>query len=156
MRVLLPVDGSKWSDEAVRAVITAFRPEEAQVRVLSVIEPIHVYLSAAMIPHIAHDSPQIEAERKQQANELVRRIAETLRKAGFAATQAIDNGDPRTKIIDHATKWDADLIVVGSHGLRGLAKLMLGSVSEAVMRHAKCSVQVVRMRIRGKRGGTAT
>ncbi|MFY9574809.1 MAG: universal stress protein [Blastocatellia bacterium] len=49
-------------------------------------------------------------------------------------------------MIDESNAWDADLIVVGSHGYRGLTKLWLGSVSQAVAAHAKCSVEIVRTR----------
>jgi nucleotide-binding universal stress UspA family protein len=47
-------------------------------------------------------------------------------------------------ILDCATKWKADLIVVGSHGKNGIQRLLLGSVSEYVATHAKCSVEIVR------------
>jgi nucleotide-binding universal stress UspA family protein len=50
-------------------------------------------------------------------------------------------------ILDDAEKWPADLIVLGSHGLKGLNRFLLGSVSDAVSRHAACSVQVVRVRV---------
>jgi nucleotide-binding universal stress UspA family protein len=48
-------------------------------------------------------------------------------------------------ILDTAAKWHADLIVIGSHGRKGLDRFLLGSVSEAVARHAPCSVQIVRV-----------
>ena len=47
-------------------------------------------------------------------------------------------------ILDEAERWGADLIVVGSHGRRGLKRLWLGSVSQAVVSQAKCSVEIVR------------
>jgi nucleotide-binding universal stress UspA family protein len=49
-------------------------------------------------------------------------------------------------ILDEAEKWKADLIVVGSHGYPAWERLLLGSVSQAVVSHAKCSVEVVRVR----------
>lgn len=62
----------------------------------------------------------------------------------------IVRGHPKHAIIDEAEAWDADLIVVGSHGYRGLTKLWLGSVSQAVASHAKCSVEIVRSRERAE------
>ena len=53
-------------------------------------------------------------------------------------------GDIRDTIIDAAAEWRADLIVVGSHGQRGIQRFLLGSVAEFVARHAKCSVEIVR------------
>ena len=55
-------------------------------------------------------------------------------------------GPPRTVILDEAERWGADLIVVGSHGYRAWERFLLGSVSQAVVSHAKCSVEVVRCR----------
>jgi len=69
---------------------------------------------------------------------------ETLRKAGFKADWAILGGAAKSKIIDHAAKWHADLIVLGSHGYTGMERFLLGSVSDAVARHARCSVEIVR------------
>ena len=52
---------------------------------------------------------------------------------------------PKTAILDEAENWQADLLVVGSHGYPTWERLLLGSVSQAVVSHAKCSVEVVRM-----------
>ena len=52
--------------------------------------------------------------------------------------------NPRTVIIDEAKKWNADLIVVGSHGRTGLTRLLLGSVAQAIVVHGPCSIEVVR------------
>jgi nucleotide-binding universal stress UspA family protein len=68
----------------------------------------------------------------------------TLENVGFRPTTAVKEGDPRTEIINMASEWHADLIMVGSHGRTGLDRLLMGSVSEAVARHAPCSVQIVR------------
>ena len=53
-------------------------------------------------------------------------------------------GSPREVILDEADHWGANLIVVGSHGYRGLTRFLLGSVSQAIASHAKCSVEIVR------------
>jgi nucleotide-binding universal stress UspA family protein len=53
-------------------------------------------------------------------------------------------GPPRAVILDEAESWDADLIVVGSHGYRAWERFLLGSVSQSIVSHAKCSVEVVR------------
>jgi nucleotide-binding universal stress UspA family protein len=75
-----------------------------------------------------------------------------LRKAGFRTSQAIVRGDARAALLDRAGEWKPDLIVVGSHGLKGLNRLLMGSVSEAVVRHAACSVQVVRVQRNARPG----
>jgi len=55
-------------------------------------------------------------------------------------------GDPKIAILDEAERWGADLIVVGTHGYTSMQRLWLGSVSRAVVSHAKCSVEIARRR----------
>ena len=66
-------------------------------------------------------------------------------KAGFKVQTAVEEGDPKSKILDHATRWGADIIVLGSHGRKGFEHFLMGSVSESVVRHAPCSVEIVRI-----------
>jgi nucleotide-binding universal stress UspA family protein len=146
MRILLAIDDSKSSQEAVRKLIAQARTRGNQVRVLNVVESIGAYISAGLIPHVVSEAPQIEEDRLRQAKDLVRRVARQLREAGFKTSEAVEKGEPKSLIIDHANHWNADLIVLGSHGWKGLNRFLLGSVSEAVVRHAGCSVQVVRIR----------
>lgn len=146
MRILLPVDESPYSEAALNALVAEFKPRGTQVRVLYVVEPITAYLTAGLVPELVTASAQIERSREKEAEALLNKMAATLRKAGFAAVTTVDTGDPTGVILDHAKQWPADLIVMGSHGLRGLSRLLMGSVSDAVVRHADCSVQVVRMR----------
>jgi nucleotide-binding universal stress UspA family protein len=88
-------------------------------------------------------APELEGQ-KQPARALVNHIAKELRDAGFKADTAIKVGDIREVIIDSAADWHADLIVLGSHGKRGLQRFLLGGVSEFVARHAGCSVELIR------------
>jgi nucleotide-binding universal stress UspA family protein len=65
--------------------------------------------------------------------------------AGFNVTTIAKEGDPKADVIDVAAEWRADLIMLGSHGRKGLDRFLVGSVSEAVALHAPCSVQIVRV-----------
>jgi len=78
------------------------------------------------------------------ASALVNRVAGTLRTMGFKATPSVVSGHAEGAILQAAREWKPDLIVLGSHGRRGLDRLLLGSVAEGVMRHAPCSVELVR------------
>jgi nucleotide-binding universal stress UspA family protein len=80
----------------------------------------------------------------KQAKEVVARTAESVRRAGFKTDSLVAEKEIRTGILDTAGDWRADLIVLGSHGEKGLRKFLLGSVAEFVARHAHCSVLVVR------------
>jgi nucleotide-binding universal stress UspA family protein len=149
MKILLAVDDSEFSLQAVRTLVAQIRREGAEVRVMHVVEPAFNYVSAdmgvALIPYL----PKIEEERRSDAQKLVLRMTQMLRDAGFQAKEIVEEGDPKHKILDSATEWGADLIVLGSHGRTAWGRFLLGSVSEAVARHAKCSVQVVRMKNAG-------
>jgi nucleotide-binding universal stress UspA family protein len=151
MRILLAIDDSKFSQEAIRSLLKQVQPKGNLVRVLHVIAPISAYISAGMTPHLVPYVAEVEEDRRKQAKTLVQGAARKLRKAGFRAKEIVDAGDPKVKIIDRAAEWHADLIVLGSHGWKGLSRFLMGSVSEAVTRHAGCSVEVVRSRNTVKR-----
>jgi len=88
-------------------------------------------------------APELQGQLKQ-ARESVARIAEILRKAGFKAESRVAENEIRTEILNVAEDWHADVIVLGSHGEKGLKKFLMGSVAESIAHHAHCSVQIVR------------
>lgn len=141
MKILVGIDDSKFSEEALRAIVAQIRPQDAEVRVVHVLQPI----TLLQVPQMsAKYAPELEAQAKQ-AQELVERAGKTLRSAGFRASGLVEQGDIRLKIIDAAAEWEADLIVVGSHGRTAIHRMLLGSVSEYVARNARCSVEIVRI-----------
>ena len=143
MRILLAIDGSKFSEAATQAVVAQARPQKTEVRVVYVID-IHT----PQLPEMMVEYPGIEHARDAQrgpAEAIVAKTAELLRSKGLQVTTAVELGDPKSKIIDAAEDWHADLIVHGSHGKTGLDRFLTGSVADAVARHASCSVEVVRI-----------
>lgn len=91
---------------------------------------------------------EIQAAREEglkRGKELVEHTKALVAKADFTVTTAIEEGDPRFAIADYAAQWKADLVVVGSHGRKGLGRLLIGSVAEYVVRHAHCAVLIVRV-----------
>ena len=140
MKVLVGVDESTFSGDVLKAIVRQFRAEDTEIRVLHVLQPIAFEAPPQMgMGYI----PELD-DLKQPALELVARAAKELSTAGFKVDTAVTIGDVRATIIDSAADWHADLIVVGSHGQRGLARFLIGSVAEFVARHAACSVQIVR------------
>jgi nucleotide-binding universal stress UspA family protein len=116
MRILVAVDDSEFSQAALRALIKQISPQNSEVRVLHVVEPI----STAPPPQMAAGyAPELEPELAD-AQKLVQKAAETLQGAGFSVSTAVEQGDVREKIVDHAAEWGADLIITGSHGRRGI------------------------------------
>jgi nucleotide-binding universal stress UspA family protein len=139
MKILIGVDHSEFSGDLVRVMVKQLRSEHAEVLVLHVLQQV-----TQAVPEMAFGyAPEMAGERRS-AQVLVERIATELRSAGFKADTAVEVADVRDGIIDAATRWRADLIVVGSHGENGIRRFLLGSVAESVARHANCSVQIVR------------
>ncbi|MGB2627569.1 MAG: universal stress protein [Candidatus Acidiferrum sp.] len=140
MRILLASDASKYSEVAARTISTEFRTQGTEVLVLQAVAPALYGVPPQMAQGYA---PELQDQLKQ-ASESVERIAETLRKAGFKAESRVLENEIRSAILDAAHDWNADLIVLGSHGEKGLRKFLMGSVAESVARHAQCSVLIVR------------
>jgi nucleotide-binding universal stress UspA family protein len=149
MKILLAVDESSYSAEAVRAVAERPWPRGTTIRVLSVVEWLVPPLmsSAAQLPYdTAGSLQQMREQRVQTANDLTSKVASSLAEKGLATETAVRDGDPRSVIVDEAKDWPADLIVVGSHGYTGITRWLMGSVAQSVVSHAPCSVEVVRGR----------
>ena len=97
------------------------------------------------------DTPVLEsarAEAMKRSQDAIERAREILDAAGLKSSESISvlMEPARTIVLNEAVEWGADLIVMGSHGYRGIDRLLLGSVSESVAMHAACSVEVIRRR----------
>jgi nucleotide-binding universal stress UspA family protein len=144
MKTLLAIDDSNFSEAALQAVIAQNHSKDTEVKVLHVVELPSLLVAREMGGYDASLEAVWDQETKQ-AQTLVAKAAETLSAHGFKATVVVKQGDPKSMIIDVATEWKADLIVLGSHGRKALDRFLMGSVSEATVRHAPCSVEVVRI-----------
>ena len=130
-RVLFATDGSEISQVAAQALAGRPWPERSEFRIVSVEEPWLI--------------------RPTNATVNSKSAGDALASTGLKATATVLSGNPREVILEEAKKWNADLIVVGSHSRRGFKRLLLGSVSEAVAMNAHCSVVVVRDPARSSR-----
>jgi nucleotide-binding universal stress UspA family protein len=144
MKTLLAVDGSSFSRTACELVASQMRPQGAEVLVLQVVEPFFYSTPPQMAPGYAPEMVERLQDLLKQAEGSVAQAAESLRTAGFTVHTRVVEAEVRTGILDVAAEWHADVIVLGSHGRRGLERFMLGSVAESVARHARCSVLIVR------------
>lgn len=145
MKILLAVDGSSPSQAAIDAVAHRPWPAATTVRILSVIQPYTPPATEFVLAGATLE--EIRERQTTEADGLTKHAGEQIAASGrLSAETAIREGDPRTAIVDAADEWQADLIVVGSHGRTGLKRLMLGSVAQSVVAHAHCSVEVVRHR----------
>lgn len=148
MKILLAIDDSKFSEAAIGAVIRQAKPQETEVRVLHVIEPVPIYPDGQAWGY-GPEASQVLEEQRKEAEGLINRAGQRLRDAGFSVTTATEEGNPKVVILDSASAWYADLIVVGSHGRNALERFLMGSVSEAIARHANCSVEIARIQTGG-------
>jgi nucleotide-binding universal stress UspA family protein len=146
MKILLAIDGSACSDAAVEEVGRRPWPDGSSIKVLTTFElPTPPTPEGWALP--ANYFAEMDLALHQQARNTVDRALAKL-KPKLARTVSLDAqilpGPPRIVVLDQAENWGADLIVVGSHGYRAWERFLLGSVSQAVVSHAKCSVEVVR------------
>jgi nucleotide-binding universal stress UspA family protein len=148
MKVLLAVDESEYSAGAATAVAARPWPAESEIRVMSVVDLSTSFLRSAFEPAFV-DPEGIEELREhalQRAENAIMEARTKLSDAGLQTSEYLSVllEDPKKAILDEAEECGADLIVVGSHGRRGFQHFLLGSVSEAVAMHARCSVEIIR------------
>lgn len=148
MRILIATDGSEFSRKALeKACEVAQGREEVSFRVISVYEP-QVPMAAEPYALSAQYFERLDGLARERAEETARAGVDFLRgrfpNARVEIESVVELGRPAQMIVQTADDWDADLIVVGSHGHGFWGRLALGSVSDAVLHHAPCSVLVVR------------
>lgn len=146
MKILLATDGSEFSLLAARSLAQRPWPDGTAMRVLSVAE-LHVPL--LQVPYFSHAAMEnLRAQAMRKAEEAEMAAEEILADAGLeeSGTVAVPAATAEEIILQNAEEWGADLIVCGSHGRRGVSRFLLGSVSEAIASHAKCSVEIIRKR----------
>ena len=144
MRILIAVDESPHAAEALRWGTRVGWPQGSEVLVFSAIRS-DLFVTGSLYPPAAQE---IELLVRGETERLEKHVAETLpalTQTGLKATAKVGHGDPRIAILDEAKAFGADLVVVGSHGRRGLAKLVLGSVATHIVTHAHCSVLVAKL-----------
>ena len=144
-RILVATDGSEFSAAAVKSVAERPWPTGTEVKVISVPE---FALWLGEFPHFQlAQVEELNHSALDAARAAVAQGKEILRRSGMEVSTdvPVDRESPARTILDTAKEWNADLIVVGSHGRRGFDRIAMGSVSEALAMHAHCSVEVVRI-----------
>jgi nucleotide-binding universal stress UspA family protein len=146
MKILLAVDGSASSDEAIAEIVRRPWPGQTEVRVITVFEtPVMIGIEPWAAGPMYFDDLQKAAS--SAANAVVENSLTKLKATlhgKLKITGEVLQGSAGQVIVEKAEEWGADLIVMGSRGLGVWNRLLLGSVSNAVVHHAKCSVEIVR------------
>jgi len=141
--ILVPVDGSQTSDLALREAIKLRGSGKAELRIVQIVEEVTPLLDVELL--------NVDALREAvcEAGRLILAKAESVaRAAGVPATTRLIEARPGARIAnviaDEARAWPADLIVIGSHGRRGVDRFLLGSVAEGVVRLSSKPVLLIR------------
>ena len=145
MKILLAVECSTCSKLAVEEVCSRTWPAESTIRIVSVAHTrVPDMIDITLVTSMFHYS--ILERKREEAAALVARVAEEIRRRApsLQVESAVLEGDPDDEIVAEANRWEADLILLGSHGYGRAKRMLLGSVSEAVAVDAPCSVEVVR------------
>lgn len=144
-RILAAYDGSDVARQALRDASQLARDLHAQLRIVSVVDLGPLYFA----PVAGFNVADVEQAVIQQTQQELSEAAELARRAGIIAETALLQAAGRRvsdEIIDEATRWPAELIVLGTHGRGGIERLVLGSVAEGVARAAPVPVLLVRGR----------
>jgi nucleotide-binding universal stress UspA family protein len=141
--ILLPTDGSELSEAAIQKAIQLAKSINAKVTGFHVILPFHVFTTKTQM--VEDTREQYERESKIQAEQFLGVIKKAAEKAGVscAADYATSN-HPYEMIINAAEKEGCDLIMMASHGRRGVQGVLIGSETQKVLTHTKIPVLVVR------------
>ncbi|MGB7603793.1 MAG: universal stress protein [Candidatus Sulfotelmatobacter sp.] len=137
-KVLIAVDGYPVAAHAADVGAQLARSLGAEVALLYTVDPSIARGNQSGVP-----GSELVAQAEVDAKRLLATFRERLALRP-PALEFLQVGKPATEIVKAAKEWPADLIVIGSHGRRGVERVLLGSVAEAVLRHAPCPVLVVR------------
>jgi nucleotide-binding universal stress UspA family protein len=147
-RILVAVDGSPTSDAALVEAARTARERSAALRLVHVVDSPYAYPDV-LYGRLAVDFEAVRRLWRETGQAVLDRGVATARQEGVEPETALLESDghrPASVIVGEAERWGADLVVVGTHGRRGLERLLMGSVAEGVARLAPVSVLLVRAR----------
>jgi nucleotide-binding universal stress UspA family protein len=147
LRVLLATDGSEGSLAAAHAAAEMEWPDETELKAISVVSALNYSLEELGLSR---------GTRSEQAHRAVNDAVEILSATRLKVSGEVITGKPSRKIIEHAGKWKADLIVLGANESEGIKDWLLGSTSAAVANEAHCSVRVIRGKSVSRNGRSLT
>ena len=148
-RILVPVDGSAASLLGLKQAIGLAKDQRAQLRVLNVVDEL--IIAPMMMEPVPFDVTRMLAPLRAEGRKVLERAAAVAAESGVKVQTAQVDSRARAvsdAILADAQRSDADVIVMGTHGRRGLNRLLLGSDAERVLREARVPVLLVRAKER--------
>lgn len=137
-RILVPLDSSKLAECVLPHIVAIAKVSQPEVILVRVLEPVDTTVTMRMIDHVDW---QI---RKAEAESYLSEVAERLQNAGLKTSTLLIEGRPAEQIIEYAQSWNADLVLMSSHGRSGLSPWSVSSVVQQVIMLARSSVMIVR------------
>ena len=138
-KVLVPVDGSDHSLRALDHALFLAKATGSKVAAIHVMEkPPTMYVESQKLLN------DIMAKYKTESTKVLDRCKELAAQKGIKIETVIADGDAATNITNYAKKEGSDIIVIGNRGLGRFKEMVVGSVSNKVLHHAKCSVLIVK------------
>ena len=143
-KVLVAIDSTGLPPLVIDSLSAQMRPDETDVLLLEVVEPLVASVPPEMSPGYAPEMAVRRNEAKKQAQEGLDQAIVRLRKGGFEVSSRVVESEIKEGILTVASEWGANLIVVTSHARKGVAKLLHRSVAEGIVHRAPCSVLVLK------------
>ena len=153
-KILVPVDFSPHAERAFGYEMALARRLGAQLALVHVVEDpftTGAWNAEIYVPNVAELLQNVIAGAERQITTLRERASAQ----GLTVTTAVITGRPAPSIIEHAASEGCDLIVMGTHGRTGLSHVVMGSVTERVLRKASCPVLTVRAKADASETGQA-
>lgn len=142
-RVVIGVDGSPEAEAAAEFLLRLSLPEETRATVVSVVPPLPHGQGLVTEDRLARVQ-QIRGDVEEEARKVVTQVVAKLRSQGCQASGTVVSGHPGSELLKLSEAVQADMIVVGSRGLTGDTRYLMGSVSDSVALYAPCAVLVFR------------
>ena len=142
-KIFCPTDFSEPSYQALKVADEMAAHFSSDLVLIHVVKPIAV--NPVHIDPTSFNLPMYEKEREASSNKAIERIGRELVSPQVACRSIVVQGDPAYQIAELSAEEDADLIVIATHGRTGWRKVILGSVTEKVIRLAKCPVLSIRV-----------
>lgn len=143
-KVLVAIDSAGLADLVVETLSAQIRPDQTQVLVLQVVEPLVYSVPPEMSPGYTPEMAARLKKARELAKENLNQAVEALRKAGFKAESRLAESEIKEGILNVASEWGAGLVVVTSHAREGVAKFFHRSVAEGIVHRAPCTVLVIK------------
>lgn len=145
VRIIIGVDGSPDSENAIKSVGSRVWPSGTEVRLVAVNDGTSTATIAPLLPRATNMIREAQQQKAVQTHSMIEWAAAQLEVIGLKTSISVLKGDPKQILISEAADWNADSIFVGTRGFgSSFERFRLGSISTAVVTGAECSVEVVR------------